>query len=263
MLPFADQGRAGQDDGEHGDVVDEFHHRPEPRLGQVRIEAVARHDLDRLRSGGIVPVHERTDFVHDDLLDVAAAGERLRHARGVDVELDLRPVAGKDVLLEIVGDDQHERVFAVVHFRIDLGAVDSRCRQEHRREKGVGDAPGELRIVLIDHGQSRIRDGVRGGRRRDVDAEREGIENQRQHQRVPHQSPEFLQTELKNVFDLLPDGGAARFFLLLHPHASCFLKTAMPSPRMIGTITSMQKNGTWRSEKFSALLNTPRLMSSM
>ena len=57
-----------------------------------------------------------------DVLDIAAPGERLRHARRIDVQLKLRTVSGQHVLLEIVWDHQHERVVAAVHARVDFRA---------------------------------------------------------------------------------------------------------------------------------------------
>ena len=42
---------------------------------------------------------ELVDLAQHHLLDVATAGERLAHARGIDVELDHRRLAGQHVTL--------------------------------------------------------------------------------------------------------------------------------------------------------------------
>ena len=92
MVPcsLADQRGAGQDDGQHGDVVDDLHQRAEPGLGQVGVEAHAYRQAHRRLGAGAVAACELVDLVGDDLLDVVAAGEGLAHAGGVHIELDLR-----------------------------------------------------------------------------------------------------------------------------------------------------------------------------
>jgi len=47
VFPFADQGGTGENDGEHGDVVDDLHDRSEPRLVQFRIEARPQGQIHR------------------------------------------------------------------------------------------------------------------------------------------------------------------------------------------------------------------------
>jgi hypothetical protein len=59
-----------------------------------------------------VALDELVDLAHHHLLDVAAAGEGLGHARGVNVELDRRRLAGQHVALEIRRNIQHEGVVA-------------------------------------------------------------------------------------------------------------------------------------------------------
>src|SRR5215470_11047918 len=47
LLALADERSSGQDYGEHGEIVDDLHHRVEPARLQVRVELCAGHDLDR------------------------------------------------------------------------------------------------------------------------------------------------------------------------------------------------------------------------
>jgi len=73
-------------------------------------QACVRAWLKRMRiaisTGGVAPqtLDEFVDFTHHDLLDVAAAGERLAHARGVHIELDGGCASGQHVALEVGRD---------------------------------------------------------------------------------------------------------------------------------------------------------------
>ena len=122
VFALPDQRRAGQDDREHRDIVDQLHHRTEPGLGQIRVEPVPGYDFGRQCRRPLAAVYKRVDFIRHDLLDIAAPGERLRHARRIDVQLKFRTVSGQHVLLEIVWNHQYERVVAAVHARVDFRA---------------------------------------------------------------------------------------------------------------------------------------------
>jgi hypothetical protein len=81
--------RAGQDDGQHGDVVDDLVQAPN-QLSQRRVEARAHGQLHRRGRADALALDELVHLGQHDLLHIAAAGEGLAHARGVDVELQLR-----------------------------------------------------------------------------------------------------------------------------------------------------------------------------
>ena len=68
-------------------------------------------------------------------LDVAAAGEGLRHARRVDVELDLRDAARQHVALEVRRNDEGEGVGARVHAGVHLCSRDERRAARSRADR--------------------------------------------------------------------------------------------------------------------------------
>jgi O-acetyl-ADP-ribose deacetylase (regulator of RNase III) len=139
----------------------------EPALVQLRIEAGTQGQLDRQRLDLAVAAGELADLGLDDRLDVAAAGERLGHAGGVDVELDRRRAARQHVALEVRRDVEGEGVEPGIHARVHLGMVDAAWRGEVGRLEGAGDAFGQGRAVLVDDGDRRpvhgLRQGVGGG----------------------------------------------------------------------------------------------------
>ena len=49
LLALTDQRRAGQDDGQERDLVDDLGHRREPRRLQVRVESGAHDEIDSAR----------------------------------------------------------------------------------------------------------------------------------------------------------------------------------------------------------------------
>ena len=202
VLALADQRGTGQNDRQHRNVVDELHHRPEPRLRQIRIEAVALHNLHGCGCAA-VPRQERGNLPLDDLLDIPAPGERLRHARGVDVQLNCGRTPRQDILLEAVRYHDDERIRSVVHQRVDLRTGNLFCAQEHRREESIRDVMRKLGAVLVDHGNRSIGNGIRLRRRGGVNSESEHVKNQNQHQRIAEESAQFLDAELPDVFQFL------------------------------------------------------------
>ena len=153
-FPFADQRGAGEDDRQHGDIVDQLHNGTEPALSQIRVETVARHQNGKLFGTGIVPHKGIYLFIHY-LLNVSGAGKSLRHARCIDIQLQFRRSSGNDIFLEIRRDDQNKGEFTPIHCRVDFGKRDFFGDGEHRRIKGIGQPLGQLRIVFIDDGDRR------------------------------------------------------------------------------------------------------------
>ncbi|CAM2150335.1 hypothetical protein PT2222_230056 [Paraburkholderia tropica] len=202
VLALAYQRRARENDGEHRHVVDDFHQRAEPRLGEIRIEAHTHGEIDGQFGRRAIAVHELRGFVVDHLLDVAAAGERLAHARGVDVELHFGCASGEHVALQIGRNVQHEGVIARVHAAVGLRGRDHHGRKKVRREERLDQSLRERRDVVVDHGDGRHvqRFGPRRGRRIDHRREREDDEDQ-QH-RVAREAPELLHAEAVDVGEM-------------------------------------------------------------
>ena len=141
VLTLADECRAGENDGEQGDAVDELDNGAEPGLAQFLIEERSLRELHLRYSLGVVLLGECSHLVVDDGLDVAAAGERLSHARRIDIELDLWRAPGEQIALKMGRDVQGEGVDPGVHSGVHLGLGDHYWRQEPRRLERVGDAP--------------------------------------------------------------------------------------------------------------------------
>ena len=141
VLALADQRRAGEDDGEHGHVIDDLHDRAEPRLVELGIEAYPERQIDRQLRNLAITLREGAHLVAHDGLDIAAAGESLAHARGIDVELDRWPPPRQQVALEVGRDVEGEGVEAGIHAGVHLGLVDHLGENKVRRVKGADDAP--------------------------------------------------------------------------------------------------------------------------
>lgn len=133
MLALADQGGAGQHDGQQRHLVDDFHERTEPGPVELVIETRMQVQADR-RGHGRHPVAHgvAVDLGHDDGLDVAAAGESLGHAGGIDVELDGRAAPRQHVALEVRRDVEREGVHLGIHARVHFGPGDQIGRHEIR-----------------------------------------------------------------------------------------------------------------------------------
>ncbi len=110
MFPLADQRRTGEDNGQHGDIVDDRHHRAKALLLKVRIKT--HPDRQLYRQHAVIPIagDKTVYFAGDNILDVTVAGKGLTHARGVDVDLDFRLPIGQYIALEVRRDVDGERV---------------------------------------------------------------------------------------------------------------------------------------------------------
>ena len=168
MFTFADEGRAGQDDRQHGDVIDDLGQRAEPGLFQIRVVARAQIQVHRRRSAAAVTQDKIVDLAQGDLLDIFAAHESLRHAGGVNIQLNGRRTAGQHVALKVRRNIQHEGVIAGIHARIHFGGRDVRGRIEAREIEGGCDARRHWRSVFVHDGDGHFIQTVRHGRGRDV-----------------------------------------------------------------------------------------------
>ena len=252
VLALANQRRTGQDDRQHGDLVDDLRQAAEPGLLQRRVEACAQLQAHRRLGAGAVALHELLHLAQHHLLDEATAVEGLAHAGGVGVELDLRVAPGQHVTLEIGWNDQGEGVDARVHARVDPRLVDQERRRELRRVERADDALRKLRLVLVDDGDRRVVQGFGHRGRRRIHREGEGEHGQHQHDRVAPQAPQFLDAQVVDVGQPLP-----------HAQTSCLRSSAIAVPTITGTASSSGQKLADRSPKPSALLNTPRLMMNM
>ena len=111
VLALADDGRAGQNDRQHRDVVDDPHDAGEPGRRDIGVEGDPDVEIDRL---GCRRASERDRKLsisrRYDLLGVAGAEPRLHHRGGVDVELDAGRRVPQQVALEVGRDVDHEGV---------------------------------------------------------------------------------------------------------------------------------------------------------
>ena len=88
MLALAQESGTGQNDSEHGDIINQLGESPEPRLLQIGIEAGPEGQINRWWRGITVSLQEAVDLVQDDLLDVTAAAEGLCHPCRIDIQLN-------------------------------------------------------------------------------------------------------------------------------------------------------------------------------
>src|SRR5262245_25734452 len=122
LLTLADERGSGQDHGEHGEIVDDLHHRGEPARLEVRVELCAGHDLDRGAHQSLASGDELRDIVDDDVLDVGHAIEGLGHGSGIYVDLNRRLAPRENILLKLWGnfDDEDEKIR--IHSCIDFSS---------------------------------------------------------------------------------------------------------------------------------------------
>ncbi|MPM50741.1 hypothetical protein SDC9_97484 [bioreactor metagenome] len=206
MLAFADQRRAREDDGEHGDVVDDLHQSAEPDLVQSRVEAGAQLQVHGQCAASPVTLHELVDFGQHDLLHVSAAGERLAHARGIHVQLQFGLSAGQHIALEVGRNGQREGEIACIQPGIHMAEIHHLRRHELRRVERRGDACGQWRLVFVDDGNRRLVQRIGHGRGRGVHRGREGVDDEHQHHRVAPQAPQLLDAQAPDIFQAMPHG---------------------------------------------------------
>ena len=199
MLALPDQRRAGQDDGQQRDVVDDLHHRAEPGLVERGVEAGAQCQIHGWRVGAAVTLDELIDFAGEDLLDIATAGEGLAHAGGVDIELHGRRSPRQHVALEVGRNDQSEGVQPRVHARVHVPIVDHGRWRELRGVEGRGNPLGQRRIILVDDGDGRVVQRLRHGRGLGVDRRGEHIDDEHKHHRIAPKTPQLLDTKVVDV----------------------------------------------------------------
>src|SRR3974390_1001743 len=91
VLALAQNGGAGEKNGEHGDVVDDLIDRHEPALLHVRIEAGSTLEPDQVpvaRTVSVTP--EGLNFARHDLVDVSRSPTRLAHGRRIGRDFNRR-----------------------------------------------------------------------------------------------------------------------------------------------------------------------------
>src|SRR5215470_16591878 len=150
LLALADERGSGQDYGEHGEIVDDLHHRGEPARFQVRVELCAGHDLDRRTHQPLASADELRDVVDDDALDVGHAIEGLGHGSGIYVDLNRRLPPRENVLLKLWGNFNYEDKTLRIHRCIDLCRGDLHCRLECRWSEAVRNSARQVGMVFVD-----------------------------------------------------------------------------------------------------------------
>src|SRR5262249_48032864 len=151
LLALADERSSGQDYGEHGEIVDDLHHRVEPARFQVRIELCAGHDLDRGTHQSFASGDEFRDVVDDDVLDVGHAIEGLGHGGAIYVDLNRRLPPRKDVLLKLWGNFNDEDKTLRIHRCIDLCRGDLHRWLERRWSEAVRNSARQVGMVFVDN----------------------------------------------------------------------------------------------------------------
>ena len=203
MLALADQRGAGEDDGEHGDDVDQLHHRAKPRRRQSRVEPGAHGQINGRRRHRPVALHKLGHLQLHDLLHRAVGGKGLHHARGVHVELHARHLACQHIALEVGRYVQHQRVAACVQAGVYVLRGDQVWPHKLRRKKGGGNALREGGDILVHDGDGHVVQRLWLGLARAVDRQRGGVDDEHQHHRVAPQAPQLFDAQAE-------DGGAAR-----------------------------------------------------
>ena len=110
MLALANKRGAGQDNREHGDVVDDLHHRSEPFRPEIGVEHDAEGEVDRLNfrsargcEGSCSTCGVGLHHLVDDLLQVGAAVAGLGDRRRVHIDLQARIALRDDVCSNLGG----------------------------------------------------------------------------------------------------------------------------------------------------------------
>ena len=189
MLALADQRRARKDHRQHGDAGDDVDDRAEPHLAELRIVAGADIERDRNFAAAGKAVQIFADGVVDDLLDVGVAGKGLRHARGVDIELQLRLSTGKHIPFEIRRDIEHEGGCSAIQPGVHLGGGNDFRLDKIGGIEGIDNALRQRRAILIDNRDRRAVKRFRHRRGLYVDGQRKGVDDQDDHQRVAAKPP--------------------------------------------------------------------------
>ena len=133
MFTFTDQCGTRENDGQHGDLIDNFHDGSEPGLLERRIKAHPYHKVHGRDIVGSNPLEKSGDFPQDNLLNVAGAGKRLAHARRVDIELDVGRLACQHITLEVWWNIQGKSNSAFVHAGVHFFGRSHRDRFEQGR----------------------------------------------------------------------------------------------------------------------------------
>ncbi len=140
LLALADERRAGQDYGQHSEVVDHLHHRGEPARLQIRVELCANNHFDRRTHQSFASGDELCDVVDDDVLDVGLAIEGLGNRGGIYVDLNRGLPPGKNIRLELWGNFNDKNEALRIHRCVDFRCCDLHRRLERGRSEAIGNA---------------------------------------------------------------------------------------------------------------------------
>src|SRR3974377_282353 len=88
LLALANERSASEDHGDHGEIADNLHHRPEPARFQVRIEPYPRNELGRWAGQSFASRYEVGHIVNDDGLDFSHPVEGMGNCGGIDIDLN-------------------------------------------------------------------------------------------------------------------------------------------------------------------------------
>ena len=110
-------GCSPQNDRQQGDVVDDLGQRAEPGLFRIRVVSALANSDPPAEEAAAVMLDKIVDFAQRVLLDVAAARESLRHAGGVNIQLNCPQTTGQPVALKTGRKIQPEGVIAGIHAR--------------------------------------------------------------------------------------------------------------------------------------------------
>jgi hypothetical protein len=199
VLAFPNNGRASKYDCEHGDVVDDGHHRGKPCRRDVGVELYSHGEIDSLRRRCFGTRQEITDLIGDDLLNVAGSEPCLNQCGRINVDLDCRLPARTHVPLEIRGNIKHECVFSHVHQWDDIALADWMGRLEIRRQKRASDAAGQLGIILVNHRNRRIVHFLRIAQRLGNYRERKSVDDEPKQNKIAQETAQLFGAEPEDV----------------------------------------------------------------
>jgi hypothetical protein len=149
---------------------------------------------------------EPLDLGSDGVAERTCAVAGLCDRGGVDIYLEAGLALGADVGLEIRRDFDDEQELALIHQRVDVGSGDLHRRLEGRQPKPLGDAPRQVRAVLVHDADREIgRFRHRSGRDR-VHRNAERIDDQHQHHRVGPDASQFLDDKMEDVDHMVDQG---------------------------------------------------------
>src|ERR1700688_1391511 len=115
VLSLPHYRRAGKNDGQHGNVIDDCHHAGKPGGRKVRIKRNSYIEIYR-RWFYSLRMREEVRYLRgDDLLRMALPEPRLYHRGRIDVDLKPGLASRQNVPFEVRRDIDHESESSAVH----------------------------------------------------------------------------------------------------------------------------------------------------